>query len=335
MPLEILPKIEYDKDYALDHAVNCNSQHSCLIQNNKLHMTQNSMDGIDKLKIYNLFDVKASIQEIELTNKKVFCAGTLYTVFYFCNKISLLTGKVDYRTLHLNLYQLDTEAICAHTSWTQVPFSKYSISNSLFDLEYCIPVSHREDRVIIVSILNDQKNKQHCIVFHMFFQKTSGRNWKAASSPLPIQFTPNVKHRIQSCKIDLEAKYIYCSVLLSGAGAYIYKFDLMSLQQHRKNCNDVSIKPVCNWHIVEPTLRNCFLSLHEEIIMISFNDVNDKNIMKVKRPINFLPAAPADYQFEFPSGIKIVAASIVSASKIVVVYHSNKTNQCFIKTITI
>ena len=333
MPLKRLPKIEYDKDYALDHTVNCNNQ---LIQNNKLHLMiiQNSMDGIDKLKVYSLLDVKASIQEIELINKNVLCAGTLYTVFYFSNKISLLTGKVDYRTMQLNLYQLDTKGTSA--SWTQVPFSKYSISDSLFDLENSIPVSHREDGVIIVSILNDRENGNHRIVFHVFSQKTSGRNWKATSSLLPIQFTRNVKYQIQSCKIDLEAKYIYCCVLLSGAGVYIYKFDLMSLQQHRKNSNSVSVKPVCNWHIAEPSLRQCFLSLfQEDIVMISFNNVNDKSIMKVKRPINFLPAAPADFQFEFPSGIKIVAASIVSASKIVVMYHNNKTNQCFIKTITI
>ena len=327
-----LPKIEYDSDYA----VNCNSQHSCLIQNDKLHfmMIQNSMDEIDMLKVYSLLDVKASIQETKLTNKNVLCAGTLYIIFCFCNKISLLTGKVDYRTLQLNLYQLDTKATCA--SWAQVPFSRYTISDSLFNFDNCIPISHREDGVIIVSILNDQVNGNHRIVFHIFSQKTSGRNWKATSSLLPIQFTRNVEYQIQSCKIDLESKHIYCSILLHGTGAYIYKFDLMTLQQHRKNSNSVSIKPVCNWHITEPALQNCFLSLLQDyIVMISFTNINDKSIMKVKRPVNFLPASPADYQFEFPSGIKIVAASIVSASKVVVMYHDNKTNQCFIKTIII
>ena len=331
-----LSKVENDTNHAIDYSVNCNNQYSCLMQNDKLMMVQNSRGKTDMLKVYSLLDDKAGVQEINLTNK-AFYAGTPCIMFYFCNKLALLTGKVHNKILQLSMYQLDTkdaEATCA--SWKQVPLSRYSISDSLFNLENCIPVSHREDGVIIVSILNDRDNGNHRIVFHVFSQKPSGRKWTATSSLLPIQFSGNVEYQIQSCQIDLESKYIYCSILLHGAGAYIYKFDLMSLKQHQKISNSVSIKPVDNWRITEPALQNCFLSLlQEEIIMISFGNTDDKSIMKVKRPINFLPASPADYQFELPSEIKIVAASIVSASKIVVMYQNNQTKQRFIKTITI
>ena len=289
-------------------------------------MVQNSTNENDMLRTYNLLAMDSREfekgQEINLTSKNIQSA-TCYKIFYFVNKISLLTGRVDYKTWRLNLYHLvlDTNpAKCA--SWEKVPFSRFSISDSLFDLNNCIPVSHREDRVIVVSTVKD------CILFHIFSQKTSGRNWKTASSLL--EFTSN---QIQSC-IDQESKFIYCSLLGHKTGAYIYKFDLVLLEQHQK-CSSGSIKSVCHWHIEEPTIQNCFLSLlQEEIIMISFNSINDKNIMKVKRSENFLSASPADYEFEF-SHERIIAASIVSNSKIVIIYQDNKTKQCFIKTFTI
>ena len=318
--------------YANDHAVNYDSKHSPLIHNNRLH----SMVRNDMLRTYNLLDSKERGQEIHLTNKHIHCAATYYKVFYFFNKLSLLTGGVEYKTWKLNLYHLVLDAKPATSaSWEPVPFSRFSISQSLFDLDNCIPVSHREDGVIVVSILNDLAKQTHCIVFHIFSQKTSGKNWKTASSLLPIQFTGTVEYRIQSCKIDPESKYIYCSLLQHEVGAYIYKFDLMLLQQHRKS-NKESIKPACSWHIEEPTIQHCSLSLlREEIIMISFNYVNDKNIMQVKRSENFSAAAPAEYQFEFSYEVTIIAASIISNSKIVVIYQDNKTKQYRIKTFTI
>ena len=321
-------KVEYGDNYA----ITCDSKHSPLIHNNKLHlMVRNNM-----LRTYNLLDNKERCQEINLTNKNMHCTATCYKTFHFFNKISLLTGKVDYKTWKLNLYHLVLEAKPATgASWEQVPFSRFSISDSLFDLDNCIPISHREDGVIIVSVLNDLAKRTHCIVFHIFSQKTSGRNWKTASSLLPIQFTCTVEYRIQSCKIDLESKYIYCSLLRHETVAYIYKFDLVLLQQHRKSRSAI-IKPVCNWNITEPTLQNCFLSLlQEEIIMINFNSINNKNIMKVKRSENFFPGSPAEYEFEFSYEVTIIAASVISNSKIVVIYQDNKTKQCFIKTFTI
>lgn len=295
---------------------------------------RNSANGNDMLRTYNLLDSKERGQEIQLANKNVHYAATCYKVFYFFNTISLLTGRVDYNTWKLNLYYIALGPKPATSaSWEQVPFSRFSISRSLFDLDNCIPVSHREDGVIIVSILSDLVKQTHSIVFHIFSQKTSGKNWKTASSLLPIQCTGT--YRIQSCKIDLESKYIYCSLLQHEVGAYIYKFDLVLLQQHRKS-SSVSIKPVCNWHITELTIQNCFLSLlQEDIIMISFNCINDKTIMKVKRSENLLSTSPAEYEFEFSYEVTIIATSVVSNSKIVVIYQDNKTKQCRTKTFTI
>ena len=295
-----------------------------------------SANGNYTFRTYNLLNSKERHQEIQLANKNMHCAATFYKLFYFFNKISLLTGRVEYKTWNLNLYHLALDAKPAtYGSWEQVPFSRFSISQSLFDVDNCIPISHREDGVIVVGILNDLAKQTHCIVFHIFSQKTSGKNWKTASSLLPIQSSGTVDYQIQSCIIDPEYKYIYCSLLQHEVGVYIYKFDLVLLQQHRKSIKE-SIKPVTpvsKWDITEPTLQNCFLSLfQEEIIMVSFNY---KNVMKVKRSENFLPAAPAEYEYEFSCEVTIIATSIVSNSKIVVIYQHNETKQCRIKTFTI
>ena len=158
-------KVQYDNDYAIH---NYDSEHSLLIHINKLHlMVRNSM-GNNTLRTHNLLDCKER-GEINVTDKNVF-SNTSCKMFYFFNKISLLTGRVDYKTWRLNLYHLDTKTTCA--TWKQVPFSRFSISCSLFDLENCIPVSHRADGVIVVSIPNDLAKH---IVFHIFSQKTSGK----------------------------------------------------------------------------------------------------------------------------------------------------------------
>ena len=316
-----------------DYAIYCDGQHISHMQHDKLHLiARNSTFRNDVLKTYNLLNHSKSAKEINLTSKTMFCADIPYVLFHYRNDISLLTGRKDINTLHLNLYHIDTKAACA--SWEPVPFSRYSISSSLFDLGNCIPVSHRDDGVIVVSALNDRVKGNHCIVFHIFSQKASGRNWKATSSLLPIKhkFNHNV-YQIQSCIIDPESKHMYCSLILHETGAFVYKFDLTSLLKHRRGSNSVSIKPVNSWRIEEPTLQNCFLSsLRGETVMIS---INHRNIIKVKRPINFLPALPADYKFELSSKIKITRVSIISNSKVIILYHENKTKECFIKTISI
>ena len=315
--------------------VNCDdSQHSSLILDDKLHLLKQSSPAGNNactLKTFNLLYHKENSQDINLVNKHFFAAA-FYKIFSFCNLLSLLIGKLDYKTWKLNLYQLD-DTRATHATWKQVAFSKYSISDSLFDFRNCIPVSHREDKVILVSVLNDRVKANHCIIFHIFTQRVSGRNWKTTSSLLPIQYTRTTEYQIQSC-IIAETNYIYCSVLLRGIGAYIYKFDLMLLQQHQKSSS--TVRPICNWHIRDPTLESCFLSvLQEEVVIVNFKTINDKGVMEVRRPKNFLSVLPADYQFECPCDIKVIATSIVSASKIFVMYHDIKCNKCFIKAFTI
>ena len=324
MSLEKLPKVEYDSDFA----VCCDdNQHLSLFLNETLYsIVRNSTDRTNILKTYHLIHHKEN--DINLTNKKSLHAYTSFKLFSFCNKLALLTGKHDFRTWNLRLYQLDqTTATCA--TWEQVAFSKYSISDSLFDFQNCIPVSHREDRVTLVSVLNDHVNANHCIAFHIFSQKVSGRNWKATRSLLPIQFTSTAEYQLQSC--ILVSDYIYCSLLLHGIGAFIYKFDLLLLQQQR----NISIRPDCDWHIRELALQSCFLSvLQEEVIIISFKSISNRSFMEVSRLKNFLPVPPADYQFEYTCKVKITAASIISASMLVVMHHDDKSNTSVIKTFT-
>ena len=279
------------------------------------------------MKLYSLLHGNQSSQEITFRNN-LFCGTTFYIMFCRCNNICALTGKLEFKTWKLNVHQLDIK----YAMWEQVAFSKYSISDSLFNFHNCIPVSYREDRVILVSIRNDHNSSEHSIIFHVFTRRVSGRNWKTTSSLLPIQYTRNTEYRIKSSIVYSD--HIYCSVMLDGIGAYIYKFDLISLQQNQK-CS-TGIKPVCHWHIREPSLQNCLLSvLKQDIVVISINSVDDKTILEVRRPMNLLPYLPADYHFEFPCKIKVVATSIISTSKIAVMCHDDTTNKCFINTFTI
>ena len=312
-----------------DFAISCAKEHLSfgILENHLLYMMAHSPNENDRLKEIN--SCNQSNRDIILSNKNLLC-GANYYMFCYCKNICVLVGKLEYKTWKLNVYRLETKATCA--TWEQVAFCKYSISGSLFNFQNCIPVSHREDRMILVSILNDQTKSDHSIMFHIFSQRVSGRNWKTKSSLLPIQYTRTVEYQITSCKLHND--YLYCSVLLNGIGVYIYKFDLMLLQQNQKGT--ATIQPVCNWHIREPSLHNLFLSvLQEEIVAISISSVNDRNILEVRRPMNFLPLSPADYRFEYPCNIKVVAASIISDSEIIVLYHDNQTNKYFVNKNTI
>jgi len=276
-------------------------------------------------KSYGLPDFKENINPIK---KTVLCATSSHKIFYFNDKISLLIGKLSYKTWYLNFYQLDTQN--SPVSSEQIAFSRLSISESLFDLENTIPVSHKDDGIMMVGVLNDQVKATYRIVFHIFSQNVSGRNWKTTSSLLPLQHTHPAGYKIQSCIV--ESNYIYCSVLLHETCAYVYKFDLMLLQKHQ---ND-NVRPVNNWHMTEPTLQNTFLSvLNKEIITLNFKKASNKTIMEVKWPINPLAVTPAEHCFELPHDIKIIKATVVLTSKIIVIFHDNKTNKCYIKTFTI
>jgi len=187
-----------------------------------------------------------------------------------------LIGKINYKTWNLNFYQLDTQDSLVSTEW-QIAFSRLSISESLFDLENTIPVSHKDDGIIMVSILNDQVKATYCIIFHIFSQNVPGRNWKTTSSLLPLQYAHPAGYKIQSCIV--ESNYVYCSVLLHETCAYVYKFDLMLLQMHQ---ND-NVRPVNNWHITEPTLQNSFLSvLNKKIVTLNYKKASNGTIMEVK-----------------------------------------------------
>ena len=287
---------------------------------------QNSPTGSDTLKTYNLGDCKEG-RPVEINPTK-FCATTC-KLFYFKN-ISLLIGKYNNETWTLNLYQFDKKA-----SWIVVPHSKFSISVLQFNLENSIPISLKDDGVILASVIYDQSKKACRITFHIFSQAVSGKNWKSINSQPLSQIR---KCEIQSCIVI--SNDIYCS-LLTDTGAHVYKFDLNLLQQNRKESKDSNkddgIRANCNWQIKMPTLQNCFLSVFkEEPVIITFHHVGDKSIMELKRPMINGYVSPPKCQFEFPH-VEIALASFVLSfeNPVVAVIYRDKKNKYIIKRLTI
>ena len=291
----------------------------------------NTPTGSDTLKSYNLVECKEAIT-LEINPAK-FSAATSKTFFY--RNISLLNGKLNNETWKLIFYQLENSK-----SWEPVSHSRFSISALQFNLENSISVSHKSDGVILVSVLHDQVKNAYHVVFHIFSQKSVSGNWKSAWSQPLLSARSSVKCEIQSCVVT--STDVYFSLLLSDAGAFIYKFELRSLQQYRKSPKDDGISPNCTWNIKIATLQNCFLSMFkEEVFTITFNNVSTKSIMEVKKPLiknNSAYFSPVKCQYNFPY-VKIVTASFVTGFEdlavIAVMYHDKKSNKYCVKRVSL
>lgn len=295
-------------------------QPSPLIQNNELHVAvHSSTTGNDTLKTYNLINCQEHTQEI----KKSVSYGTCK--MFYSKKISLLmmSGKSD-NTTKLGLYQLNTKTLPA--SWDLILRSSVPL---LGDFKNLIPISHmyKDDGVIVVSVVNQQANTQ--ILFHIFSQSKAE---KLKSASLHIHTT---KCQIQSCAVMLN--HIYCSLLSPEGGACIYKFDIAALQRYQKETQKDKTIYNCNWSIRRNTsLQNCFMSVlaGKVYIIVIFTNLNNKSVVEIRWLIDPSEVSSIDYQFEFPCVVRVVAAAVIPGVQrplMVVMYHDNKTNKCFIK----
>ena len=199
------------------------------------------------------------------------------------------------------MYRLD-----ADMSWKVVSHSNRSIPESQVDLDNSILISHKDDRMIIISILNDQFKFNYRIVFHTFSIKVPGKKWTSTSVILSQPTNRSVKYKIQSCTID--SGCIHCSLLLEGVGARIYTFNLKLLQM-----GSVNILPEFIRYIKDDnSLESCFLSVCKEaIIIICCDTVNDRSIIEVRQSkVNSSVVLSAMYRYEFPCKVKVTVTSV-------------------------
>ena len=317
----------FDKD--IEIASNQNLLHTS-IQNDKLLLiVQNTGTGNDMLMTYSLVDGKENYQEISST-KAITPCPTTYKIFYFNNKISLLIPMLVLKQWKANVYQLDTEISLA--SWKLALTSTLTIPESQADLENSILISHKDDEVLIISILNDRCNVNYRIVFHIFSKKVPGKNWRSTRVILPQPTNLSAKYKIQSCTMAFG--YIHCSLLLDGIGASIYTFNLTLLQTVCVH----DIQPECIMYVKDNALENCFLSVHkEEVFMICCDVVDNRSTIEVKQAkMNLSVVSSAGYRYKFPYKVKITMASIISGFEnlvIAVIYHPYDTSKCYIKRI--
>ena len=315
------PKVAFDRGSEIT-----NSQNLLFIpnqQNNELNLVeQNNATGKQTLICYfNLAESFMHRSSQEINANKIILSLATCKMFSLNNKISLLIGKLSNNTWKLSFYSLHTESM----TYKQVSNFSLSIPEPNFDFVNCIPVSHRDGRVIIASVLNDR------IVFHIFYKSTSGKKWASAFSMLS---QPQTKLKIQSCIIV--SNKVYCSLVQEGVGARICQFNIRILQQHQKN--SINVQPVCMWYIKDPNLKNCIISIHkEEVIIICCYNVNNKTVIEVKQ-LNSSPKmiSPTLYRFKFPCIVNIFAVSVVPCSEnfvIVVIYHDEEADKHFIKRI--
>ena len=294
--------------------------------NDLLLIVQNTGIGNDILKTYSIVDGKVNDREITST-KKIAPCNTTCKMFNFNNKNSLLIARLTNKIWKGTVYQLDTDM-----SWKLISHSNLSIPESQVDLENSIPISHKDDGVIIISILNDRFKFNYRIVFYIFSKRVPGKKWTSTSVMLPQPTNRSAKYKIQSCA--MASGCIHCSFLLEGVDARIYTFNLGSLQM-----GSVHIQPECIRHIKnDHSLENCFLSDYEgEVIIFCCDVVNNRSTIEVRQSkINSTTVSPAEYRYEFPCKVKITMISVLLDTEslvIAVIYHPYATNNCYIKRI--
>ena len=290
--------------------VNCGCQLSPLIYNHKLYVPVTSANGNDILEIYDLANGQKCTQEVKRNTQEVTVSYAGCKMFYLKNiSLMIISSKTK-----LRLYQLDKTS-----AWELISCPS---AIQLLDHKNSIPISFKDNGVIVISVVNQQSTSQ--IKFYIF-SLSIATNLKSASSKIRY----NTNYQIQSCAMLLN--YIYCG-LLAPEGAYIYKFDIASLQ---KETHGISSNQ--KWHMKNATLQNFFISVFkEEIFIISIFTNADKSIMEIRRLLDSPEISSAEYQLEFSCVVKVVAASVISGIKnpvIVLMYHNVKTGKCYIKRV--
>ena len=316
------PKVAFDRGSEIT-----NSQNLLFIlnqqNNNELNLVeQNIVTGKQTLICYfNLADSSLHRSSQEINANKIILSLATCKMFSLNNKTSLLTGKLSNKAWKLNLFSLHTESV----TYKQVLNFNLSIPEPNFDFANCIPVSHRDGRIIIASVLNDR------LVFHIFYKSTTGKKWASAFSMLS---QPQTMLKIQSCIVVLNK--VYCSLVQEGVGARISLFNIRILQQHQKS--SINVRPACIWHIKDANLKNCTVVIHkEEAIIICCYNVHNKTVMEVKQlKSNPTVISLALYRYIFPCIVNIVAISVVPCTEnfiVAVIHHDKEADKYYLKRI--
>ena len=295
------------KDVKLDRVTEItNDKNISLIpfyQNNEVHLMMQSTTSPTKCTFitYDTTDpyvMHRSSQDMDSTNTITLCPTTC-KVFCSDNNISLLNGKLNKGTWKLNSHNLDTKDLLA--SWK--PVLNLAITESLFNLENSVAVSHEDNKIILASILSGPDR----IIFHLV---TPGKQRVSASSLLPQLYTRSAKYQIKSCIILSNS--IYCS-LVHGEKARVYKFSRRALQQYQKS--NITIRPQSAWQIKENDhpLTSCFVSVHKGEAIVIFSYVaDDKTIIGVKHPKPGHPILTStECTSEFPYKVHIISAAVI------------------------
>ena len=281
------------------------------------------------IESYNVITGQKKEKRDITKNKEIACA----TMLSYIDTVTILgsdSSDVDAKTLKVELHQLKEMNNC-FLGWNPILCSAHRFSSSQLNLTNATCVLYNES-VVVVSVLKTLTIPASSeMILHLFtLRNTSGGHWRSASVKL-CQFDGN-EYKIQSSIIVDD--HVYCSILLNGFGAYIYKVNLNPLKQCTTEvCKSILLQS--NWPIKDKSLQNCFLAVGpaKTIFSIAFYKENAKTVIKLEK-LMFPPTSYLVLRREFPSIITPVTASIV-ANSVAAIYHDNKTNQCYIKKINI
>ena len=248
----------------------------------------------------------------------------------YLNKVAILGGgnDTDPKVLKVELYQLKPEAY--YLLWDPVLCSAHKFSSLQLDLNNAACASYHET-VVVVSVVKRPSSPSSDIMLHLFtIKKTRGYHWRSASVELrhDDQSGRN-NYKIQSCVVVDDN--IFCSLVLHGVRAYIYKICLSPLKQcSTQVCKDSM--NYYNWPIVKDHLQSCFLAVgpNKTVYTIYFHNEAANTIMTVNQLMQSFNVS----RFEFPSIVKPIAATIIP-NLVAIIYHDDKRNQCYAKKITI
>ena len=310
----------------------CNSQNQLipLIVNNEAHfvvlmtgkwlgMGAKNLQGY--IESYNLLD-GTKYKKTFSNCKRIVCPS----VILYQNKVTILAGSSD--TGPRSLYQFNCRSNSS-SSWDSVLNSKPCPLQ--LELQGSLCVSYEIEKMVNVNILHLIIQQELCISLTVYlFSSTpmTGKYWRSANIRLPNVESPDGrKYKIQSGVIFHDS--LYCSLLLPETKTLVCKVDMGPLQQ----CI-TAYEASNSWSISDSLLTDCFLTVFDgECVAITFKNANDKTVMELRRcSQSFISSS--EYQFEFPSVVKVLTASVLLES-VIVVYHDARVNQCLVKKIII
>lgn len=253
------------------------------------------------------------------------------TMLFYLNKITIFGSNSD---IHINtgkrqvsLYQIiEGEHFYR---WELIQNSEFSMT---LDLKNTVCTSYGNDEVVVISVLNQVLTELSTgkITISLFSaSKPAGKNWCQVHMFLP-ELSGKLNYKVQSCLTI--ANFIYCSVILEGTGAYVYEINLDLLHQCNKEIIDEHL-PQKKLVIENHNLQSCFLViLNEKISVITFMNIYNETVMDIWPLADSSSIMMSKPAYRFNSIVKVAAASISRTQNILtVIYHDNKSKQCFAK----